>query len=272
MSDDETEPRIDLLLGANRSNWDERTTVHLEAYPVQAFKAGESTLRGIERAEVGEVAGKALLHLQCHFGLDTLSWARLGSRVTGVDFSARAITAARSLADELGIEARFLCSDVYSLPDVLAGQFDIVVTSYGVITWLPDIHRWAQVAAHFVRPGGFLYVIDGHPLTHLIEDSGEWLQPDAGYFEREPERVERHGSYVGEPSTFEHPVTYQWQHTFGDITSAVIDAGLQLEFLHEWPVAAYQAFEPMKRGDDGYWHLPDDRWSLLFSLRAWRPE
>lgn len=270
MSEGNVTPPIDDRLLANRANWDERTAIHLEAYPVQAFKTGHSTLHAIEAAEVGEVAGKDLLHLQCHFGLDTLSWARLGARVTGVDFSPAAIAAARSLAGELGIEARFLCSDVYALPDLLDERFDIVFTSYGALTWLPDIRRWAQIAARFVRPGGFLYVIDGHPLMHLIDDSGEHLRPNVSYFDRDPERVEEHGSYVGEPTRFEHPVNYQWQHTLGDITSAVIDAGLHLEFLHEWPVAEYRAFPSMMRGDDGYWHLPGERRPLLFSLRARR--
>jgi SAM-dependent methyltransferase len=272
MSEVEHRRAIDDLLLSNRANWDERTAVHLDAYPVEAFKAGHSTLHPIEVAEVGAVAGKTLLHLQCHFGLDTLSWARLGARVTGVDFSEAAIDAARSLAGELGIAGRFLRSDVYALPDLLDERFDIVFTSYGALTWLPDIRRWAEVAAQFVRPGGFLYVIDGHPLMHLIDDSGERLRPNAAYFDRAPERVEQHGSYVGEPTAFEHPVNYQWQHTLGDITSAVIDAGLHLEFLHEWPVAEYQAFESMERGEDGYWRQPGNRWPLLFSLWARRPE
>lgn len=259
MSEGERERMMDDLLMCNRANWDERTAIHLGAYPIGAFKAGQSTLHPIEVAEVGVVAGKTLLHLQCHFGLDTLSWARLGARVTGVDFSETAIDTARSLATELGIEARFVHSDVYALPEVLNERFDIVFTSYGVLPWLPDIHRWAQVATQFVRPGGFLYVIDGHPLMHLIDDSGEQLRPNAGYFDREPERVEQHGSYVGE-------------HTLGDIVSAVIDAGLQPEFLHEWPVSEYRAFDSMERGDDGYWRLPGDRWPLLFSLRARRSE
>lgn len=271
MNDAQTKGDIDDLLLANRANWDERTAIHLGAYPVEAFKAGQSTLHHIEAAEVGAVAGKSLLHLQCHFGLDTLSWARLGARVTGVDFSEAAIEAAHSLASELGIEARFLRSDVYALPDVLDERFDIVFTSYGALTWLPDIRRWAQVAAQFVRPSGFLYVIDGHPLMHLIDDRGERLRPNAGYFDREAERVEQHGSYVGEPTHFEHPVNYQWQHTLADITSAVIDSSLRLEFLHEWPVAEYQAFEPMELGNDGYWRMPGNRWPLLFSLRARRP-
>lgn len=130
------------------------------------------------------------------------------------------------------------------------------------------------MSAHlqFIRPGGTLYVLDGHPLIHLIDDSGEGLHPNASYFDRQPERVEQHGSYVGEPTTFQHPVTYQWQHTLGDIASAAAGSGLQIEYVHEWPMAAYRAFESMQPDGDGYWRLPGDPWPLLFSLRAIQPE
>lgn len=221
---------------------------------------------------MGEVAGRSLLHLQCHLGLDTLSWARLGAQVTGVDFSAAAITAACSLAKELHLDATFIRSDIATLPDVLTDQFDIVFASYGVLPWLPDIQRWARVAAHFLNPGGVFYLIDGHPLAHLLDDTGERPEPGARYFhDSTPFRVEKHGSYVGPPTPFAQPVTYQWQHSLGDIVSAIVDAGLQVEFLHEWPAAAYQAFEPMTRGDDGWWRLPGDAWPLLFSLKATLP-
>ena len=112
---------------------------------------------------------KSLLHLQCHFGMDTLSWARLGARATGVDFSDEAIALARSLSQELGIEARFVCSNIYDLPDVLSGQYDIVFTSYGVLCWLPDLTRWAQVIGHFLKSKGTFYIVDGHPFAKVFE-------------------------------------------------------------------------------------------------------
>ena len=151
---------MDEAIRSNRELWDAWTKIHVasEFYDVEGFRNGTRPIRiaDYERDEVGPVDGLSLLHLQCHFGLDTLSWARLGATVTGADFSPEAVAAARALASEVGIEARFVESDVYGLPGVLDEQFDIVYTSGGVLEWLPDIARWGQVAAGFVRPGGFL--------------------------------------------------------------------------------------------------------------------
>ena len=148
---------------SNRRSWNERTPVHARSdfYGIERFKAGATSLLSVELEEMGDVQGKSLLHLQCHFGMDTLSWARLGANVTGADFSDEAIDLARSLSGELGIEAEFVLSNVYSLPDVLEAQYDIVFTSYGVLVWLPDLKPWAEVVAHFLRPGGFFYIVDG---------------------------------------------------------------------------------------------------------------
>jgi len=143
----------------NRRAWGLRTAVHLDSdfYDLASFKKGRNSLRSMEQEEVGDVRGRSLLHLQGHFGMDTLSWARLGARVTGTDFSEEAIMAARSLAAELGLEARFIQANLYDLPDVLDEEFDVVVTTYGVLSWLPDLDAWARVVAHFLRPGGFLH-------------------------------------------------------------------------------------------------------------------
>ena len=157
---------MDKQLQVNRRNWNERTPVHAASdfYDVEGFKAGRITLRDLERREVGEVSGKTLLHLQCHFGLDTMSWARLGAKPTGVDFSDAAIDLARSLNDELGLGVRFIHSNIYDLPGVLDEQFDIVFTSYGVLCWLPDLDDWARVASNHLKPGGVFYIAEFHPL------------------------------------------------------------------------------------------------------------
>ena len=135
---------------------------------MDGFKAGRITLNDVEREEVGPVSGKSLLHLQCHFGMDTMSWARLGAEATGVDFSDAAIDLARSLNDELGLSARFLCSNVYDLPGALDEQFDIVFTSHGVLCWLPDLDGWAGVIDNHLKPGGLFYIIDGHPFMGSV--------------------------------------------------------------------------------------------------------
>src|SRR3990170_1314031 len=153
---------MDAYFRTNREMWDELVHVHVRSrgplgYNVEDFKRGGTTLHAVERAEVGDVAGKDLLHLQCHFGLDTLSWARLGARVTGVDFSERGIAQATALASELRIEARFIHSNVYDLPKVLDDTFDVVFSSYGALNWLPGLPPLARLIARFHRPAGFFY-------------------------------------------------------------------------------------------------------------------
>ena len=174
----ESRLEMDDYLKANRENWNERTPIHArsEFYDVEGFKAGRSTLTSIELEEVGEVAGRSLLHLQCHFGLDTMSWARLGAKVTGVDFSDQAIALARSLSKETGIEADFVLSDIYELPDVLDEQYDIVFTSFGVLNWLPDLKKWAQVIARFLKPGGTFYIVEFHPFADVFDEESDAVE------------------------------------------------------------------------------------------------
>ena len=160
-------------IGPNRKYFDEVLPIHMEASfndDVSAFKAGRSALGKVQRQELGDVRGKTLLQLQCHFGLETLSWAREGAIVTGIDFSQPAIEAAQSLARETGIEASFITSDVYALPDVLEEQFDIVISAYGTLNWLPDVERWAEIAASLVRPGGTFYLVEFHPCSRVFDD------------------------------------------------------------------------------------------------------
>ena len=268
---------MDKYLESNRSLWNGWTRLHAhsEFYDLEGFKAGRSSLMPIELEEVGDVRGKTLLHLQCHFGQDTLSWARLGARVTGADFSDEAIRLARSLSAELRTPARFVRANVYDLPAVLAERFDIVFTSYGVLSWLPDLDRWAATAAHFLNPGGFFYVVDTHPLFHMVNWDGTALEYP--YFHTpEPLEFESHGSYAasGEAEGFSHP-EYNWEHSLSDVLNAVIRAGLRLEFVHEFPYAWYipsypalEEFEPGKGRLKGQFGLLPH----MFSLRARREE
>lgn len=158
---------MDDYMKTNQDWWNEAAQVHAQgdAYKLKAFQKGLIKLHPLERAEVGDVTGKKLLHLQCHFGLDTLSWARLGAQVTGVDYAEKAITIAQTLSQELQLDATFVCCDLYNLPNILhkAGEFDIVYTSYGVISWLPDLQPWGKLIAHYLKPGGFFYIAEGHP-------------------------------------------------------------------------------------------------------------
>ena len=272
---------MDEALRSNRELWDAWTKIHVPSkfYDVESFRHGERPIRvaDYEREEVGTVEGRSLLHLQCHFGLDTLSWARLGATVTGIDFSNEAIAAARGLAAEVGIEARFIQSDLYRLPDVLDEQFDIVYTSGGVLGWLPDIVAWGRVAARFVRPGGFLYVTEVHPVAQVFDDEG--VEPGElrlrypYWSHREPLRFEVKGSYADRDASTEGLVEYSWDHSLGEIVTSLADAGLRLEFLHEfdfvrWPI------DFLVKSRDGRYRLPESskgQLPLFFSLKATKP-
>ena len=229
---------------SNRELWNGWTRLHVNSdfYNVAGFKAGKPTLDSTVLKEVGEVAGKSLLHLQCHFGLDTLSWARQGAIVTGVDFSGEAIALARSLSGELGIPAKFLCAELSELPQILHDPFDIVFTSYGVLPWIPDLDNWAKLVAHYVKPDGIFYIAEIHPIKRILaprlkDCKGNPIE--ISYFHRpEPTRVEEQGSYANWNVDFWHPA-YYWSHGLGEIVTALVRAGLLLEFLHEFPSVEY---------------------------------
>ncbi|HZR42476.1 MAG TPA: class I SAM-dependent methyltransferase [Ktedonobacteraceae bacterium] len=261
----------------NRDFWNAVVPNHASSafYNLEAFKAGATSLLPIELEELGSVEGKTLLHLQCHFGMDTLSWARLGASVTGVDFSDQAITSARSLAQELNLDANFVCSDIYDLPNKLTGQFAIVFTSYGVLCWLPDVNRWATVVAHFLQPGGTFYIVDGHPFTRVFSYDQHArnvadLKVISSYFTEEPTISEVDGSYADSAEKIPPKKLLTWNHSLGEIITALIQAGLTIEFLHEFPVMHWAPFPFLKQGEDRLWHLPsgDPPIPLLFSLRA----
>lgn len=272
---------MDYPLRSNRKLWDAWTKINVASafYDVASFRDGDRPVRlaDYEREEVGSVEGKTLLHLQCHFGLDTLSWARLGAIVTGIDFSEQAIAAARGLAGELGIPATFVRSDLYRLPEVLHEQFDVVYTSSGALGWLPDIAAWGRVAAHFVRPGGFLYVTEIHPVAQVFENEGvepgELRLAYPYWSHAEPLRFEVKGSYADREAATEGLVEYGWDHSLGEIVTSLADAGLRLEFLHEfdfvrWPV------DFLVESEGGRWRLPEGSKGslpLFFSLKATKP-
>ena len=266
----------DARVVANRALWNEWTGVHEASafYDLDTFKAGRDTLRPLEVAELGDVSGKTLLHLMCHFGQDTLCWARRGARVTGADLSDKAIDLARSLATELGLEARFLAGDIYDLPAALDERFEIVFTSWGVLTWLSDLPRWGRLVADFLAPGGSFYLAEIHPfaMTLDVRDDGG-LVFDYGYLsEGDAGRYESDTSYADSTVACANTVSYQWDHTLGEIVCALTDAGLVIEFLHEWPFSVYRRWPSMVKDADGWWYLPDRRdVPLSFSLRAHKP-
>ncbi len=263
---------------ANRRHWDELVPIHVasEFYDVASFRAGKSSLKRLELEELGDVHGKSLLHLQCHFGLDTLSWAREGAIVTGVDFSEPAIEAARALAAETTIDARFIVSGVYELPAKLDGGFDIVFTSYGALCWLPDVKRWAEVVAHFLPPGGTFYLVEFHPICGIFDSSTEAtdLQVVGPYFVvDEPLRFEDDGSYADRSAKLENRLTYSWPHPISEVVTSLIEAGLRIDLLHEFPFTIEQWFPFMEADGEGRWRLSkhDGCVPLLYSIKATKP-
>ena len=267
-------------LRANNALWDEWTKIHetSEFYDLAAFRKDGIRLRPYELEEIGPVEGLEVLHLQCHFGMDTLSFARLGARVTGADFSRAAVELARSVAVDIGHpEARFVESNVYELPDALDGEFDLVYTSRGVLGWLPDIRGWARVVAHFVRPGGRFYITEIHPVAQVFEDEGiapGELRLRYPYWEhREPLAFPVVGSYANPTAAVATPTEYGWDHGLGEIVTALVEAGLRIDSLREYPFVDWPVGF-LVEADDGTWRLPPGtagELPLFFSILATKP-
>ncbi|HEU5349678.1 MAG TPA: class I SAM-dependent methyltransferase [Ktedonobacterales bacterium] len=267
-------------LESNRILWNTWTQHDLESdhhQNVAGFRAGGLTLRSIEREALGDVRGRSLLHLQCNMGSDTLSWARLGARVTGVDISDAAIAQARALAAETSLSARFLRSDLYALPDVLDEQFDIVFASYGALCWLPDLTRWAEIVARYLCPGGTFLLVEMHPYAMMLETTSEDglnFRVNSPYFQTAEPQVEAvRGQPVGVAASVPQSV-YIWHYSLGEVVTALIQAGLCVQHLREFPLAHYQQFPCLVRGDDGWWRWPsaDNTLPMLFSVAATKPQ
>jgi 2-polyprenyl-3-methyl-5-hydroxy-6-metoxy-1,4-benzoquinol methylase len=264
-------------MAANRRLWEGWTPHHVtsEFYDVEGFRAGRTTLGAVELHGVGDVHGKSLLHLQCHFGLDTLSWARQGAHVTGVDFSQPAIDAARALAAGLNLPATFVHSNIYDLPDHLQGEFDILFTSTGVLGWLPDIHGWAAVIAHFLKQGGIFFIHEVHPFALLFDEErcdGELRLRWPYFHQPDPLAFTNETSYAA-PEVADKGDAFYWIHSLSDIVGALLRAGLMLESFEEHPFLTWAQFPWMVQQENGTWVLPSGspEIPLMFSLRAAKP-
>ncbi|MGD9546727.1 MAG: class I SAM-dependent methyltransferase [Candidatus Krumholzibacteriia bacterium] len=232
----------------NRAAWDIRTEAHWTSrfYDVEGWLGGATSLREIELAALGSVDGRSLLHLQCHFGLDTLSWARLGARCTGVDISPVAIDRARELSRRSGVGAEFVCANVYDYDRGPADPFDVVFASYGTLCWLPDVRRWARVVADNLAPGGTFCLVEFHPIYDLLEGYS--------YFTREEPDIEESGTYTenGRDVVTRHA---QWSHPLSSVVGALIEAGIRIESLKEYPFSPYDCFPGMVEREPGRFHL-----------------
>jgi SAM-dependent methyltransferase len=259
-------------VAANQRVWDCWAPLHLKSnfYSVEDFIAGGLSLRSIETSELGDVRDRRLLHLQCHFGLDTLSWARLGANAVGVDNSEVAIEIARRLSEDIGVRADFVSSDLYDLPGPLdAGSFDVVFSSYGVLSWLPDLKRWASVATALLKPGGVFYLVEFHPLLGMLdEETGSKFEYPYFDSERKPLVLYDEVSYASPEAEQPSHTLYQWIHTLGDVVSALGNAGLIIDWLHEFDYSPYGCYPWLheRRQDEYVADLPPA--PHVFSVKA----
>lgn len=265
-------------LATNRDRWNDLVEPHSKSdyYDVEGFRKGGSRLQFFEADEVGDVTGKTLLHLMCHIGLDTMSWARLGAKATGVDFAQEAVDFGNQLASELELDATFVCSDVNGLPDNLDGQFDIVYTSSGVLHWLPDLKKWAEVIAHFMKPGGMFYITEIHPIAQIFDDKEASPDPRLGYpyfHRKDPMMFLPKATYADFNAKVDHPLEFAWIHHMGEIVSTLAAQGLRIEFLNEFPFST--SGKPfLHQHEDGLWRLQleEGEIPMSFSLKATKPE
>jgi SAM-dependent methyltransferase len=273
----------DAYLDLNRANWDERAPLHLASagYGIQRFVDDPERLSDVvafDRDRLGDLSGLRAVHLQCHIGTDTISLARLGARVTGVDFSSASLAGAAELARRTGTDAVFVEADVYSATEALGTErFDLVYTGIGALCWLPDIVRWAQTVAQLLVPGGRLFIREGHPvLWALDEERTDGLVLGYPYFEQEEPLVEDDPStYVDADQPIRASVTHVWNHGIGEIVTALLDAGLRLTALVEHRSIPWEALPGQMTVDDrGEWTLVEhpERAPLSYTLQAVKPE
>ncbi|MGE5042016.1 MAG: class I SAM-dependent methyltransferase [Candidatus Levyibacteriota bacterium] len=253
----------------NRKWWNNITPVHASSkfYGLPSFLKGKTSLQRTEIEEVGSVKGKTMLHLLCHFGMDSLSWARRGAKVTGVDISDESIRQARKLAKETKLDAKFIRSDIFDLPEVLGEKFDIIFCSYGVLLWLPSMKKFSKLINQYLKPGGFFYIVEVHPFTNILSYDFKLFYK---YFKRGPYIEEDDGSYVDWSKDMKG-VTYEWSHTISDLINSLIEQNLKLEFVHEFPFTMYDQFPGfMEKNKKGLYVLKNKKVEipLLFSLKA----
>ena len=255
----------------NKDTWNKKVAIHSksEFYDVEGFKKGKTSLNKIELNELGDVAGKSLLHLQCHFGQDTLSWSRLGAKCTGIDLSDEGITEAIKLNQELGLDATFIESNLYDVKSNVKGKFDIVFTSYGVIGWLPDLKTWGEIIASKLNKGGVFYMVEFHPIVWMFDFLQTPPKLTYPYLNGNVIYEEYKGTYTNNDADIISK-EYGWNHGLGEVISSLTSAGLQIEFLHEFEKSPYNSFPEMDKTADNMFVLKENQrmFPLLYSIKA----
>lgn len=256
-------------ISINKQTWNNKTDVHVasEFYDNERFIKGKSSLNSIELELLGDVSDKKILHLQCHFGQDSLSLERLGAKVTGVDLSDKAIDKANELAKELNLDTKFICSDIYDLPKILDEKFDIVFTSYGTIGWLPDLNKWAKVVSHFLKPNGTFIMADFHPVVWMYDDDFEVVFYN--YFNVEPIIENETGTYADRYSNIKAK-TITWNHPISELLNALISNNLVLNQFNEFDYSPYNCFNKTEEFEKGKFRIShfENKIPMVYSILA----
>lgn len=259
----------DNYITINKKAWDAKTVYHADSdfYDMPGFLAGRNTLNKIELELLGDVRGKSILHLQCHFGQDTLSLSRMGARATGVDFSGTAIEKGKELAVTLGLDTTFICCDVYSLPDVLDKKFDIVFTSYGTIGWLPDLDKWAAVVSHFLKPGGKFVFAEFHPVIWMFDN--DFTKVTYNYFKHDAIVEEEMGTYAEKGADIRNE-TISWNHSIAEVLGSLLNHGLSISQFHEYDYSPYNCFNHLEEFELGKFRVKHlgDKIPMVYSVLA----
>lgn len=253
----------------NKSTWNEKVKVHTKSdmYDLEAFKKGKSSLMPYELKALGDVKGKRLLHLQCHFGQDTLSWSRLGAKCVGVDLSDEGVKIARQLNEELELDAAFVCCNVLDASSHINEQFDIVFTSYGVIGWLPDLKPWGKMIAERLTKGGTFYMVEFHPIVWMFDYLKNPPVMAYGYMQDEVIYEEYEGTYANKDSKMVSK-EYAWNHGLSEVINALTEAGLHIEYLNEHDESPYNVLPNLEQTASGMYASKDKLYPLIFELKA----
>jgi len=255
----------------NKETWNKKVAIHAasEFYDVAGFKNGKSSLTSFERNALGDVDGKSLLHLQCHFGLDTLSWSRLGAKCVGVDISNEAINTAINLNEELNLNAKFVCCNVFDTSAVVKEKFDIVFTSFGVIGWLPDLKPWAKMISERLKPNGIFYIAEFHPIAWMFDYTISPPKMKYGYQQKEAIYEEYEGTYADATAKMVSK-EYGWNHSLAEVITSLCDAGLKIEYLKEHNESPYDIFPDLVRNANGNFEQQEKFYPLIFEVKATR--
>lgn len=232
-------------LDTNKTTWNQKVDYHMgsEFYNMEAFLNGQSSLNDIELHLLGDITGKKILHLQCHFGQDTISLSKMGAQATGMDLSDKAIAKARELATQLNTNTTFVCSDVYDLPNQLQGEFDIVFTSYGTIGWLPDLDKWANVIQHFLKPGGKFVFVEFHPIVWMFDN--HFTKIEYSYFNTETIIETESGTYADKNAPL-HNDSVSWNHPLTEVINSLIKNTLEINTFDEYDYSPYSCFNEVE--------------------------